>query len=358
MSRVLGIGVEPSRVTAAALSRGRVVWAAEASYDCAADLTEVLARLAADRPAGIRAARVALTGAAAQIKVVETMPRLGPGDLAAHVALQPRRYFLANGARLVTDAVPWGGSNGDGHRPALLAAAPEPLVEAIAAGLEAAGLQLAALAPAAAFPHRVLVAAPAGLAPLEDRASAYFAAFAAASGKPVVALLPAALEGARRRRAASGARRWATLCVLSLALAGLAHVGALVHRRGAADSELATLRPTVERALETRRDLDRTTDALEVLERAARQRSTVAALLADLTRALPDSAFLAVFRLESDGRGTLVGYAPRSGPVLAALARVPRVRAPDLDGPVTREMVGAKERERFTIRFRLAPGSR
>jgi hypothetical protein len=77
----------------------------------------------------------------------------------------------------------------------------------------------------------------------------------------------------------------------------------------------------VEVALAVRSDLDATTDALAILTRVTAERAHRTRQLADVTRALPDSAFLVSIRLETDGRGTLAGYAPRVAQVLARLER-------------------------------------
>jgi hypothetical protein len=353
VSRVLGVAVEPSRVRAVALGNGRVVWAAEAGFENGAELADVLARLASERPVGIRAARVALSTGVAQLKVV-TMPRLAERDLAAHVAIQPRRYFLQNGAALVTDAVPLPGPRRNGHPPALLAAAPEPLVEAVAAGVAAAGMRLAGIAPTAAFPATVLAQAPTALAELDGRGPQYFAAYAAAAAEPALELLPTALRQLAIRANRRSTRRWTAACVGSLLLAAVSAASAPLRTQGAAVRELALLGPSVERALASRRDLDQTTDALGVLARAEADRSHVARLLADLASALGDSVFLAVLRLNPDGRNVLVGYAAHTGEVLSAMGSVPEIADPELEGSVTRETAGAREWERFTIRFRLA----
>lgn len=281
---------------------------------------------------------MALEEGLAQRKTVERMPPLAARDLAAHVALLPRRYFLMNGVTLVTDAVPLGRGARNGHRAVLLAAASEPLVTAVAEGVRAAGLMLEAIAPAAEFAANGDVA------------------FAAAAGaRSRLSLLPGAARAAADRARRTGARRWLVAGLASLVLAGCTYLFALAHERRAAEAELARLAPAVRHALAARRDLGATTDALGFLARADRGRPRRAALLASLTRALPDSAFVVSIRLGADGRGTLSGYARRAGAVVAALERVNGLRGAALEGPVTREVVGGKEWDRFTIRFTVVP---
>ncbi len=353
MSATLGIAVEVGRVRAVAVTRGLVTWAGEAEYASHADLAEVLARLAAERPARVRTVRIALGAALADRKVVQAMPKLGARDLARHVALQPRRYFLANTVSLVTDAVPFGRGNGNGRRPALIAAAPEPLLDAIAAGLRAAGLTPEAIAPAEDFSGEGNADPPGPLRHLGDAGARYATAYAAATRSPRLLLLPATLRERNQRDRALSGRRWIIAGALSLALGAVSYVGALSRQRSGAEAELLRLRHGVTSALSARADLDRVTDALAFLAGVEQRRTHHAALLARVTVALPDSAFLAAFRVDPDGRGMLAGYAPRAADVVAALEHVVGLGGPALDGPVTREVQGSREWDRFTVRFRV-----
>jgi hypothetical protein len=353
VSGTLGVAIEAGQVRAVAVTHGRVTWAGEAEYANHADLADVLARLAAERPARVRTVRVALGAALADRKVVETMPKLAARDLARHVALQPRRYFLASGVPLVTDAVPFGRRNGNGHRPALIAAAPEPLLDAIAAGVRAAGLTPEAIAPAADFSTEASDDRLGPLRHLGDAGARYATAYAAATRSPRLLLLPASLRERNQRDRALSGRRWVIAGALSLALGAVSYVGALARQRSGAEAELLRLRHGVTSALAARADLDRVTDALAFLSGVEQRRSHHAALLARVTAALPDSAFLAAFRVDPDGRSMLAGYAPRAADVVAALEHVAGLSEPALEGPVTREVQGTREWDRFTVRFRV-----
>lgn len=356
MRRALGISVEERWVRAVVLAGGRVAWAAEAEYAGLEDLADVLARLAAERPRGTRSARVALGAGLAQLKVVDRLPRLPARDLAAHVALQPRRYFLANGVPLVTDAVAHGRRNGTLHRAALLAAAPEPLIEAVAAGVRAAGLAVEWIAPVGALGAMSEADASAALDPLGEGAARYVGAFAAAASRDsALTLLPPAMRRRSARLRTASARRWLIVGACSMALAAIGHVAALARQGARAERELLRVHVALEQAVAGRRDLDAATEALAFLGRQEAGRPRRAALLARVARALPDSAFLAAMRLDADGRGTFVGYAPRAADVVAALERVSGIIAPSLDGPVTREVLGGREWDRFTVRFRTRP---
>ncbi len=335
----LGIAIEAGRVHAAAVRRGRTLWAAEAPYADADDLAQVLAGLAAERPRGVRAATVALAAGVARVKRVAGLPRLARADLAQHVQLFSRRYFLQNGVPLVTDARP-------DREAALLAAAPAPLVEAISRGLAAAGLRCTAIGPAQLLPSNGNGAqAPDGR----------LVAVAAATAQGfALSLMP---ESLRRQSAAAvrhTQRRWTVAAAASVLLAALTCVAALAQRERVAARELARLGAAVDAALAVRRDLDATTAALAALEerRAAGRSGTV--LLARLAQVLPDSAFVAAVRIEPGGTTRITGYATSAARVLARVERLDGVGAA-IEGPVTREVVSGREWERFTIRLDPSP---
>jgi len=333
----LGIVVESARVSAVALRRGRTVWAAEAPYAGAEDLERALAGLAAERPGGARSASVGLADDVARVKIVEGLPRLSPADLAAHVRLHSRRYFLQNGVPLVTDATPLGKTH-TGR--ALLAAAHVPVIEAIAGGLRGAGLVCRTIVPLC------LLSVPAG-----DPLAATRAVALARDAR--LALLPEAARADAVRATRRSLTRWAALAAGSVATLVVTWFAVQLRQERAAAQELVRLRPALQVALNVRTDLDGATDALALLSRASSGRARRARLLAALTRALPDSAFLVSVRLEPDGRGTLAGYAPSAASVVARLERAGAVQRAVLEGSVTREVVAGRERERFAVRFDL-----
>lgn len=333
MSVRLGLAVDATRIAAVALRRGHAVWAAEATYAGPDDLAAALAALAAERPRGARRASVALSSDLVRVKTIEGLPRLRRRDLVAHVRLNSRRYFLQNGCALVTDAQ-------QSAQGTLMAGAPARLVEAIADGLDGAGLRCTAILPAAllrAGPVPADVARAAALAPAAP-----------------VSLLPDGLRAEAARDVARSLRRWAVVAVLSLGLAALSWFLALARAERGAERELRRLRPAVEAALAAERDLDATGQALAAFAAAQSELPRRARFLADLTRALPDSGFLVSLRLDPDGAGVLSGYAPHAAAALARLERTGLVRGAAFDGPTTREVVAGREVERFALRFRLA----
>ena len=94
-------------------------------------------------------------------------------------------------------------------------------------------------------------------------------------------------------------------------------------------------------ALALRRDLDAAAGMLATIGAAVEGRSRHLALLADLTRALPDSSVLVALRIAPDSTVRLAGYAASGAQVLVQLERVGRLRGARFEGPLVREALGA-----------------
>ena len=344
----MGLCVTENRVSAVALRRGHTVWAAEATFEGEEDLSRVLATLASERPRGARTVAVALAAGAARLKTVDGLPRLKRRDLVAHVRLNSRRYFLQNGIPLVTDAVPLetGG--------ALLAGTPAPLVEALAAGLEAAGLRCRLIVPADLLP----APSPNGGVPDELSEGFRSAIAAALAPLPLLSLLPDAARARHQSDLRLSLLRW-TVAAASAALLAVATwiVRDILVSQGA-ERELARLKPGLEAALSARRDLDASDAALSLISGLDADAPRRGRFLADLTRALPDSAFLVSVRLDPDDSGWLSGYAPSAAATVARLERAGLIRDARMEGSVTREIQAGRELERFSLRFRVAQGNR
>ena len=344
----MGILVDAACVSAVAVRRGRIVWAAESHYAEPSELAQVLGALAAERPRGAREASVALAEGVARVKTVEGLPRLKRRDLVAHVRLNSRRYFLQNGVPLVTDAMPLRQAG------ALLAGAPVPLVEAVVAGLAAAGIACRSITPAELLPTTsVTLPLPEGLS---DGARA---AFRIASAPPgTLSLMPEQARARQARDRVASIRRWAAAAAAAIVLCAAGWTVGQWRLRTRAEQELEQLKPSLHAALSARRDLEATDHALGLMAAMESGSARRGRFLAELTRALPDSAFVVSLRLDPDGAGSLSGYAPRAAAIVARLERAGLVRRAALEGPVTREVVAGRELERFALRFRSAgPGS-
>lgn len=305
----LRVLVGPGALRAEARRRGRVVWAAEVGYDGASELAERLAELVAaeELPAVGRQVDVRLSGPVVQVRELEGLPAVSDTGLAGIVAHQPHRFFRRNGAPLVTDAV-WRGTafRRTTPRTALAAAAEEPVVTAIVAGLGAAGLSVAEIQP--------------DLTP-----------------DVPLSLLPGPERGVRYR---ARLRRLAWMGGSAAALWGVV-AGALVLRERWAiarvDHELAALQAPVQALLTARTRSADVRRMIAVVHEADRDGARLSRRLVELARALPDSAFFTSVALRADGSGVLAGAAPRSADVVVRLERRGVVSRPHLDGQGARE---------------------
>jgi hypothetical protein len=378
----LGLAVSRTVLRAVAVSRGGPIWVAERPLGGVAEIAEGIAELATERPPRVTRTRVVLEGDLVQVKLVVGLPRLSADRLRGVIALQAGRWFLRNGTPLVTGAtwvVP-------GER-ALAAAADADTLDRVLEGAARAGLRVDAVGAAVstcaallpdgpwtwpadavveevtlrdgriqvlrrnagngATPATSLPALP-GLAP--DTGPLY-PAFAAARRRPVPVLEPAALA---ERSHTADRRRTLALGLFALGC-WLAAAGIFeVRTRGAAATaaqELATLRPLLEQALTVERDLATAENALARIAALRATRSRDGALLAAVTRALPDSAYLVSLRRGREGRVTLMGVAPAAARVVTALAATSGMGGPVIEGGITRETTAQGMRERLRIGF-------
>lgn len=388
MSPDLGVSIGAAAVRSVLVQGATIRWVGEAACAGAADLPEVLARLASEPPLAARRVRIVFEREVTQLRAISPAPPLRAAAVRRYVALEAPRLFRQNGAVLVTDGLRLEPERG---RPVVWAGAvAEPLVEAAVAGCAQGGLRVEALGPAAdvlpyalarlpapgevAFPNggttEVLSWSRAGvwrsrhlpgaegatpawhpaLAALEAAAPPFAAAFGATRAKPRLDFAPPSLGVARGHRAARRRRRTALLAAaLWLAAAGL-YAGRLARSSHVADLELRADGPAADTLLALRRNLDEATTTLATMALATRRRSRDVALLAALTRALGGSTYLVSLRVESDGTVRLAGYAPEATRVLANLDEVPVLTGARLEGAVTREpSPGGDPMDRFAI---------
>jgi hypothetical protein len=309
---VVGTGI----VRAEAVQAGFTIWAGEASYESAGDLTEVVARLGAAPKERCRRLRVTLERPPAQTRTLTDLPPVRDRELALLVANQAGRFFRRNGAALVTDAT-WV-TKGVG-RVTHAAAVEEPLVLAIVAGAAEAGLSVESIT--------------------------------AAGMSPQLQLLPTAERAVRARvRRRTIVRLAIAACGAWLVASALFGVRLVIERRdvetqlAAADAPLAALR-------DVRREM-RTAEAMVLgLSEARRSRGQALATLARVNSAIPDSAVVTSYTWRSDGSGVLAGAGRRAADVLAAVERSHAVPNPRIEGAIVREALGGHEWERFTIMF-------
>ncbi len=251
-----------------------------------------------------------------QLRSLTDLPPVRPADLAALVAGQARRFFRGNGHPLVTDAVWLTPANGS--RVARAAAAEEPWLDAIVAGARAAGLVLETIG---------------------------------VSGAPALALLPSNERASRRRSTQMRLRRLGVAAAATWLLAAGGFMARLTLERRRVNRELASVQAPVAAVLDARRELGEAAATVQTIRDAQAARGGAVAALAAVTAALPDSAVVTAFTWSADGTGALSGDARRAGEVVARLERRNAIQNPRFDGAITREVVGGREWERFTILF-------
>jgi len=394
---MLGLSVGPGVLHALLVRKATIRWAGTTTYGSRADLTEAVARLVGECSERPGRARIVLDRRLVQLRSVTPAPPVTTRTAAAYVALEAPRLFRNGAEPLVTDALVL---HAGGHRTLWAGAASETTVRALLAGCREAGLEVEALGPAAdvlaaascapsssgavVFPNGAtsevveraggqtlrsrLVAGTRGVptawaepvAALGPDAPSFAPAYAAALVRPRLLFLPRETHEARRLRARRRLR-WLAVSAGGLWLAAL---GVFVVRLGAtaraAEQELRALGPAVDSALALRRDLDAAASVLATVDDAAQDRSRDLALLADLTRALPDSSVLVALRLAPDSTVRMAGYAASGARVLAQLERVPHLRGARLEGPLIREALGAattqaRTWDRFAVLAHLEP---
>jgi hypothetical protein len=308
--------VGTSIVRAEARRGGVPVWAGEAVYESLADLTEVVARLAAVPPERCRCLRVTIERPPAQTRTLTDLPPVRERELGSLVATQAGRFFRRNGATLVTDAV-WV-TNGKG-RITQAAAVAEPLVVSIVAGAAQAGLVVESISPAGMSPQ--------------------------------LQLLPAAERGVRiRARRRAVIRLAAAACGVWLTAGALFGIR-LIKERHDVDAELAAADAPLKALRDVRSEMRTAESMVITLADARRSRGQALATLARVKAAVPDSAVLTAYTWRADGSGLVAGAGRRAADVLAAVERSHAVANPRIEGAIVREAIAGRDWERFTIVF-------
>jgi len=370
----MGLLISRCTIHAVVVRRGMAVWTAKRPITSLLDVRAALAELAGERPAGCGVAHTVLESDICPVKILTGLPPLSTARLREAVAIQASCFFVGNGMKRVT-ASAWLRD----RRGALAAVADAALIDAIADGCREAGLRLARITPAAvvlamALPDgrhirvigedeesieiagRELVAirrtvrANAAV-PASDEEAQHLATLALAI-RPALALTPpphlvrdefVTLVRAVRVTAVVAAASW------SAAVAVFAQRTARVIADS--DREMSVLQPALDRSAVMERDLGQTHGALRTMSDATGSQSSDVALLAAVTSALPDSAYLTSLSRSANGRVTLAGAAGASADVFSRLRETPGVRDPVMQGPVARNGTAGRAREHFVIVF-------
>lgn len=172
------------------------------------------------------------------------------------------------------------------------------------------------------------------------------------SGQPLqVNLLPVQ----RRQRAADPSRRWNWILAIATLLAlavGMWQI--LENRRAAADAferEVSARADSARRVAQQRQQLLDQVEGVAFLERARAGRPTAIAVVDELSRRLPDGAYLEKMSLEGD-QLQLIGFSTEAPQLVQRLENSKLWRSPALAGAVQPDP--RTGRDRFTITAELA----
>jgi len=313
---VLQLTIGERTVRAEAVRGGAAVWAGEAAYESATDLSEVIARLASAPSERCRRLQVMLERPPVQTRTLTDLPPVRQRELRSLVANQAGRFFRRNGAPLVTDATWIGKGTG---RITHAAAVEEPVVSAVVSGANQAGLVVESITAAG-------VSSALQLLPNAERATR---------------------AGVRRRIVTRMALATFAVWVLAGALFG----ARLLTERRNIDAELAAADAPLAALRDVRQEM-RTVESMIVgLAEARRARGEALAALARVSAAVPDSTVVTSYTWRGDGSGLVAGASRRAADVLAAIERTHAVANPRISGAVVRETLAGHEWERFTILF-------
>lgn len=389
MTSILGLAVSRTRVSAVFLRGGVVAWS-EARCCDARDRSDRIADLLAACPRSRWSPKrmiAAIGPSGVQVRRLSEVPdALDRKALAAVVRESVSRFFLKSGVPLETAC----GRSTDG---ALWAAAYDStLLAEIDEACRSAGWRLDAVIP---------MASALGLAThdqsviwedddlrleltysdgelMHARCSRAGTASSSSTPQPTRAFMNAGIEAADFLPAYSATQvRWraplllkrpitlgsapsrthmavaALLCFLAFLFLWIAPAVVSTARVYRARRELSALAPRLATAHRREMALDSVSERLSAVNTFEIRRRSLTLLLAEMTRALPDSCVILEMRLVDSADGTIVAAAPQASDVVDALERVPDISAPAIAGPVASISLGGRPLERLSATFRL-----
>lgn len=385
----LGVSIHSGEVRALLVQRGVVRW--HASVPCefsAATAVEVFASLLATLPKrlGIRRATVAIGPAWCQVKHIEGLPAVR--DLAMLTRLlheNSMSFFLRNLGRLAVsdivrfaDGTLWASAFDQEIAMSAIEALKRyrfanacvvPSVTAVA-GLAPAGVHVwrdgEHTMELTVDEHRLLrrvrrassddetqpptLSDP--LAKLGNDSWVSAAAFGAATTKPAPfawrpAPDPRRVARAARVRVSIGALL-ATAASVAVLVAPSVRAAQTV-RDGSA--VMKALRATQTEVARAQGELRRIASTLDRVEQFREQRGKTTMLLGAISQALPESTALVTLRIDSLD-GNFIALTPHASDILPQLVSVTEMLQPRIVGSLTKEMLGAAQLERATVRFK------
>jgi hypothetical protein len=341
---LIGLAVEHDRLRAVGVRGARVLWAMDAPVTDEARLAHALRTFLETLPRSRFThprVTVAIGPAFAQTKRLTGLPPITDDRLLARtVSEHAARFFLRNGAPLVTTSV-----RRDAKGQPWAAALQKPVVDTIVAACRTGRVRLVGIVPAAdlAAPE------PSVLAPLGVDARLFATAYGAAVAADALIWRAGqvAEESAPRWRIAALAG--AAILALALAIVSPGLASSVAEHRAIA--HLASVAQSTRAAQRVAHDNELVTRALGEVAMFDRGRRPVTVLMSEIAKVLPDNSALLALHVDSAG-GSVVALTPRAGALLTRLERVSGLAAPEITGPVTRETALGHDVERVTVRFR------
>jgi hypothetical protein len=396
MKYSLGLAVGSTEVRAVALRGTHLIAAEVAELAPDDDLASVVASILSAAPLPPMRRRrvvVALGPSLAQTRRISGLPTsVDPRILAQVIRENPGRFFLrtatapmTTGVRPVAPGVAWAAAldtdtvravDAGCRQAGYLIDAVVPAVAVLGAGLQASRLvwrdgtvatevllqdgamvEVRRFAAGVAVPELPVPQAVPALAEAGDGFWKYADAYGAAL-LPATELL-ALRVGALREHSVPAWRIAVPSTLLAVAIAAGLVLPGLRAMRTAEDAaaQLALMGRERVESERVKRELGEVTSAVGEIAAFARRGYSPTLLMEDLTRALPAGTSLVAVRIDSAG-GSLVALTTRAASFIAPMERVPGVAAPEIVGPVTREVAAGRPVERVSVRFQLDAGAR
>lgn len=391
MTTRLGLAISSDRISAALVQRGAAIWSDVRSLDGAMSRADVIAHVLAACPRARwipRRVVVAIGPSGVQVKQLHDMPpNVDRRALGAIVREGAGRFFLKNGKPLETtcatagqDCTVWA------------AAYDSSLLHEIEEACRNARWRLTAVVPfvtvlrlgtrdqtvawadgelrfCATYDHGcltrvrygrddspdvggILAPTPAVIGAGNEHADLLpaFAATQIGADEPL-ALRFRALTAAPTKRQLRIAALSSALAVVSWWLAPSVAATVRAHR---AEQNLSRWASRLRVDRRERSMLDSVTRELQGVTAFETRARSMTLLLAEITRALPDSCAIDQLQVVDSTGGNIVAVAPRAAGIVDALERVPIIAGPTIAGPVASETLGGRSLERVSVSFRYA----
>ena len=321
MTAPLVLRLSRDRAIVRLVQRAKTVWAAECPYGDCADLRHAIARLVQEKslPRRQRFVRVELERSVIQVRTLRDVPPLGTRALRELVASHTSKFFRRPRDGSLCVAAAW--LTRERHE-ATAVAVDRALVAAVVAGAAEASLTVVAIEPVGLHSAARLT------------------------------LLPTSAIRRLRRTTLRQLGLVAALGAVLWGLAGAVYVTDLFRDRRAFATELDALREPLDGLARARRDLSETAGMVRQLEAVELERGWASGVLAALTAALPDSAFLQSLALDRVGQSRVIiaGVEPVAAMTVIEESGVARSARIDVDAEAPDGTVA------ILFRLRSVPG--